>query len=137
MQWDGGQTSGFSTSKPWLLLAENYVIENVAEQQREPHSLYRLYRQLIEIRKSHAALQRGSYRLIAATRDLLLYLREFKNDRVLVGLNLGGEPTAVTLAPQMAGYVLLSSHFDRENESLSGDLALRPHEGIVINCQSS
>jgi len=47
MQWDGTPFAGFSTAKPWLPLAENYVVENVAEQQREPDSMLRFYRRLI------------------------------------------------------------------------------------------
>src|SRR3954471_1828483 len=48
MQWDGGKYAGFSTTRPWLPLAENYVVENVTEEERDPRSMYQLYRALIE-----------------------------------------------------------------------------------------
>ncbi len=131
MQWNGAPFAGFSSAKPWLPLAQNYVVENVAEQQRDPCSMLRFYRRLIGLRKSRPVLQSGSYRPVAATGDLLLYLREFEHERILVALNLGAEPAAVTLSSEMAGHVLLSTHGDRENEPAGGDLALRPHEGVL------
>jgi len=134
MQWDGGRYAGFSIAKPWLPLAQNYVIENVAEQQREPRSIYRLYRALIEARKSHPALRHGAYQPIVASGDLLLYVRQLENDRILVALNLGDEPAALDFpAEAISGRVLLSSHCDRENELVSNSLALRPNEGVVID----
>jgi len=133
MQWDGGRYAGFSGTRPWLPLAQNYVVENVAEEQRDPRSMYRLYRALIELRKSYPALQHGSYRPIVAAGDLLLYVRELEGNRMLVALNLGREPTAVDFPSETAsGHLLLSSHCDREEEPISGNLALRPHEGIIV-----
>src|SRR4051812_26379369 len=100
MQWDNGKYAGFSTGRPWLPLAENYVVENVAEERRDPRSMYRLYRALIELRRSHPALRRGSYRPVVATGDLLLYVREFESNRILVALNLGAEPAVMDFPPE-------------------------------------
>ena len=103
-----------------------------AQQRSEPGSICRLYRQLIEVRRSHTALQRGSYRPIVAGGDLLLYLRELESSRILVALNLGGDPAAFTFPPDaMSGRLLLSTHCDREGEAVSSTLALRPHEGVI------
>jgi alpha-glucosidase len=134
MQWDGGAYAGFSQAKPWLPLAGNAPIENIAGQQKDPASIYQLYRSLIELRKAHPALQLGSYRPIVTTGDLMLYVRELEDNRILVALNLGAEPTAVTFPGEMIvpGHVLLSTYCDRGNEPISNDLALRGHEGVVI-----
>jgi alpha-glucosidase len=133
MQWDGSPHAGFSTSEPWLPLSWTALTENVAQQQSDPSSIYHLYRRLIALRKSQSALQLGSYRPVVASGDLLLYIRELADDRILAALNLGAESAMVSL-PQGAasGRLLLSTHLDREGEHVSHDFALRAHEGIIV-----
>jgi alpha-glucosidase len=133
MQWDDGPNAGFSSVKPWLPLAQNAVVENVVQEQADPHSIYHLHRELIALRKAHSTLQLGSYRPIVASGDLLLYVRELAGSQIFVALNLGAEPAVVGF-PQgtVAGTLLLSTHCDRENERVTGDLALRAQEGIIV-----
>jgi len=133
MPWDESRYAGFSTVKPWLPLARNGGVDNVARQQTDAHSIYHLYRKLIALRKSQPALQAGSYRRIAAEGDLLLYVRELADTRVFVALNLGAEPAAVSL-PQhtVSGRLLLSTHHDRESGQVSRDFALRGQEGAIV-----
>jgi alpha-glucosidase len=133
MQWDDGPNAGFSTAKPWLPLAQNAVVENVVHEQGDPHSIYHLHGGLIALRKAHSTLQLGSYRPIVASGDLLLYVRELAGSRIFVALNLGAEPAVVGF-PQgtVAGTLLLSTFGDRENEGVRGELALRAHEGIIV-----
>jgi alpha-glucosidase len=137
MQWDDGPYSGFSSAKPWLPLAGNAVVENLAQQQADQASIYHLYRRLIALRKAHPALQLGSYRPVVASGDLLLYMRELHDDRIFAALNLGAEPAVVSF-PQdaISGSLLLSTYGDREDERISGDLALRAHEGILVKLAS-
>jgi alpha-glucosidase len=138
MQWDDSPHASFSSSKPWLPLAENAVVENVAEQQADPHSIYHLYRRLIALRKSHPALLLGSYRPLVASGDLLLYVRELAEVSIFVALNFGAEPAGVSFPPDaVSGTLLLSTRCDREREHVSGDIALRPHEGVIIELEAS
>jgi alpha-glucosidase len=133
MQWDDTPHAGFSSTKPWLPLAANAVVENVARQQADAHSIYHLYRKLVALRKSRPALQFGSYRPLVASGDLLLYVREVAAGAIFVALNLGAEPAVVSFPHgAVSGLVLISTHCDRENEQVSGDLALRAHEGIIV-----
>jgi alpha-glucosidase len=132
MQWDDSRNAGFSTAAPWLPLADNYREENVEAQRRNKASLLNLYRRLIALRRSRAALVRGTYRPLHATGDLLLYVRTYAGERLLVALNIGGEPLRAQLTKPPVGKVLLSSGADREGEALDHALDLRPHEGLVI-----
>jgi alpha-glucosidase len=137
MQWDDGRYAGFSDAKPWLPLAANAVVDNVAQQQAQPDSIYHLYCKLIALRKAHTALQLGTYWQVVARGDLLLYVREQHDERIFVALNLGGEPTVATFPKDaISGTLLLSTYGDRENERVSGDLALRAHEGILVALSS-
>jgi alpha-glucosidase len=138
MQWDGSRHAGFSSAKPWLPLAENYPVVNAAEESEEPGSMYRLYRRLIELRKSRPSLQLGSYRPVVASGDLLLYLRERGEEHTLVALNLGSEPTTLPCPAGMAnGRVLLSTNGDIDREMVACANALRAHEGVVIGLSLS
>lgn len=47
------------------------------------------YRRLIEVRRSHRALQTGAHRLISAEGDLLIFAREEGSDAVVVAVNRG------------------------------------------------
>lgn len=133
MQWDSGLGAGFSTVEPWLPLAADSVRENVATQRGEPGSLLNLYRRLIVVRRVRPALRSGSYEPVAASGDLLVYVRSHQRDRVLVALNLGAEPVALTLKGEVAnGRILVSSLGDRDGEEVTGAIYLRSHEGTVI-----
>ncbi|MFG1424681.1 alpha-amylase family glycosyl hydrolase [Roseixanthobacter glucoisosaccharinicivorans] len=132
MQWDDGPFAGFSTVEPWLPLAADFPEVNVAAQRGNGHSMLTLVRRLIEVRRGREELMLGAYRALAAQGDLLLYVRVRDGaGRVLVALNLGDEPLSATL-PGLAGEVLLSTFCDREEERISGEIALRANEGLMV-----
>ena len=58
-----------------------------------------LYRRLIAARRASSALQVGAYQPIEANGDLLLFVRASGQERMLITLNLGGEPTTVAGLP--------------------------------------
>jgi alpha-glucosidase len=132
-QWDRTQFAGFSTAKPWLPVAANYDQQNVAVQSRDPGSIYRLYRRLIALRREQPPLLHGTYRPIVASGNLLVYMREFESDQILVALNLGPEPATVPLPPgRPAGTLLASTFGDRDDEPVHGTIDIRANEGTVI-----
>ena len=132
MQWDPSPHGGFSAVEPWLPLAEDFRSENVENERREATSIYNLHRRLIATRREQPALALGSYRPIAAQGDLLLYEREHGGDRILVALNLGSDPASVSFPQPLQGRVLVSCFADRDGEAVTGDIELRPDEGLVI-----
>jgi alpha-glucosidase len=98
MQWNGEKFAGFSIAKPWLPVEPSYRNRNVAQQNDEPASMLHLYRRLIELRRSHEALQIGGYRPIMAADELLLFVREHGGEKLLIALNVGQESTSVGFA---------------------------------------
>lgn len=132
MQWDGSAFAGFSDVEPWLPLAPDHTEVNVQAALADPHSMLTLYRRLLSLRRSHPSLATGAYVAVAAEGDLLLYRREGEAERLLVALNLGGEPLLVA-APEIEGKLLLSTFCDREAEPVQGEISLRGHEGVVIH----
>jgi len=133
MQWDGTACAGFSAHEPWLPVAANYEEQNVAEQRHKRDSMLMLHMRLTKLRRQRLSLRLGSFQPLVSRGDLLLYLREHQDDRILVALNMGGEPTAVTfMEDELRGEVLISTYGDREREMVCGSIELRGNEGVVV-----
>ena len=132
MQWEGTRNGGFSSVEPWLPISSTFRETNVASQCDDAASLYQLIRRLLRLRRSSPALMSGSYRPIVASGDLLLYTRLCGRDRLLIALNLGSEPTAVTFpSDTLTGRLLVSSYGDRKDETVAGTINLRGNEGAI------
>jgi alpha-glucosidase len=137
MQWSARENAGFTTGEPWLPLADDYAVVNVEAERDDPRSMLSLYRRLIELRQGEPALEVGRFEPAAAEGDVLAYFRRSRAGETdfLIALNLGPEPHVLSdaLPPDGAGgTVALSTHPDRAGDHVSGDLHLRPDEGIVV-----
>jgi alpha-glucosidase len=132
MQWDGSVHAGFTVGEPWLPVSPDYLSVNASAQLGDSTSLLRLYQELLKLRRAHRALSMGNYAQLAADGDLLAYVRETPDERMLVVLNLGSHPGALSFdSLGCSGRVLLSSFLDRNNEKLAGTVDLRPAEGVI------
>jgi len=133
MQWDASEHAGFSKVEPWLPLADDYFDENVEKQRTDRGSIYNLYRRLIAVRRARPALKTGSYRLIVASGDLLIFQRE-GTATILIALNFGEEPALVNLpAAYGHGRILVSTRGDRDDQRVDGPFELRSYEGLAID----
>ena len=102
MQWDATANAGFSSSAPWLPIPPSYRAHNVASELKDSSSILNVYRQLLRLRRGNAALREGEY--VALNEDdpnVLSYLRKYKNQAVLVALNMSDSAQVVKfdLAP--------------------------------------
>ena len=137
MKWDATKSAGFSDADPWLPVADNFRDENVDSFRKDKGSLYWLYRRLIHFRRKHGALAEGSYKPLMASGDLLLFCRELRDERIVIALNMGPEPLAVSFADEkLSGRVLLSSFADREGEEVRTSIDLRGNEGVIVKVDS-
>jgi alpha-glucosidase len=133
MQWDATAGAGFTTAKPWLPLADDYIQENVANLDADSGSILNLYRALIGLRKKLPQLADGAYQPIAAQGDILLYRRTGEGEAVVVALNLGAEPVSISASSIGLGHeIVLSTSLDRQGEQVQGDLDLRGNEGVIL-----
>ena len=88
-------------------------------------------------RRKSAALAQGGYRPYLTERDLLIYFREFEEERVLIALNLTHIDSAITFPlGQIVGSVLVSIFGDRDGEHVADTVVLRGDEGLVIKLAS-
>ena len=105
MQWDGGWNAGFSSADPESLYSPlildpvyGYPAVNVYSQKRSGHSLLAWMKRIITTRKSTQVFGRGSIEFLhPANHRVLAYVRQLKNETVLVVNNLSSSAQAVEL----------------------------------------
>ena len=107
MQWDATTSAGFSSTTPWLPVANDFGRDNVANLDADTTSILNLYRALINLRRGSRALQDGTYDPIAAENDLLIYARRGDDTTTVVILNLAADP--LQLCPKRSGLWAKSS----------------------------
>lgn len=131
MQWDGSANAGFCPPdvEPWLPVAPGHEERNVARQAGDPDSILALYRRLLALRRSSAALRRGRYRRLPAPEGCLAYLREAGAERMAVAVNFTSEETAVAL-PE--GVVAVHTSVREEGEGVRGTYRLGGDQAVVV-----
>ena len=86
--------------------------------------MLRLTQALLTLRRQEAALSVGDYIPISCERTLLAYERRAGDSRLLIALNLGGEPLPLPEAAKGAERLL---------STLAGEAdELRGNEGLVL-----
>lgn len=94
MQWSSEANAGFSTnSSTWLPINPNYVTVNVAAETAADTSHLKLYKQLVDLRKSKT-LQYGTTRYAAINENVVAIKRA-----------LSGQPTYVLVANVLNSHV--------------------------------
>jgi len=89
---------------------------------------------LLAYRRAKPSLQHGSYQAVeTSSADCYAFLRAFGEERQLIVLNFAGKRCQLTVAGCTAGTLTLSTELDRSGPVNLGNLALRPHEGVVID----
>lgn len=105
MQWSADRNAGFSRARrqqlysPVIVDAEyHYEAVNVEAQQNNPHSLLWWTKRLIALRKRYKAFGRGTLEFLQPeNRKVLVFIRRFENEQILVLANLSRFVQAVEL----------------------------------------
>jgi alpha-glucosidase len=98
MQWSAGENAGFTKGKPWLPIPASYVTHNVATESQDPNSILNFYKELLDLHHHDPALLEGDYvALNTDDPDVLSYLRRYRNQAVLVVLNMSSGTHEVKL----------------------------------------
>ncbi|MGG0151074.1 alpha,alpha-phosphotrehalase [Bacillus mycoides] len=135
MQWNEEVNSGFTTSTPWISVADSYTEINVEKALEDKESVFYHYKKLIELRKTYDVITKGKYAVLDENDPKIwAYTRTVNNEVLLVINNFYGEEIVYS-APvhvQLEGMkqeVLLSNYKDSGGDITS--LSLRPYESIV------
>lgn len=131
MQWDDSPNAGFTTGRPWLPLANNYERVNVAMQSADEQSTLSFYKQLLQLRRELTALHNGSLTFVdGAPEEVVAYVREAGEQRLLVAINFGSQEQKVDISNiSSAAVSLLSTHFTQHKSSV---ITLQPHESVLL-----
>ena len=137
MQWDDTTNAGFSKSKPWLPVPASYKTHNVATELKDPNSILSFYKQVLALRHANHALLDGQYiALNENDPNVLSYLRKYKDETVLIVLNMSPSAQKVSFdlsAQSLAdakATTLVASVSQRREATLS-NLTLEPF-GVYI-----
>ncbi|HEY5004083.1 MAG TPA: alpha-amylase family glycosyl hydrolase [Ktedonobacteraceae bacterium] len=135
MQWDSSANAGFSPSgvSPWLPVAADYQVYNVAAEQNDPRSFLALVRGLLELRRASSILTVGSYQFLDQDNTACFaYQRGQDGVHYVVVLNISSQEQVVKLPQLGHGRIVLSTYMDREGNIDLGEVHLRGDEGYVI-----
>jgi alpha-glucosidase len=132
MQWSAEGNAGFSAVTPWLPVGERYKSYNVESEKKDPHSILNYYRQLLSMRHTNSALLEGRYiALNENDPNVLAYARSYREETVLVVLNMSGVAQRVRLDLASKGLrgkdakTLLSS-FSAPTQVDNGEISVEP-----------
>jgi alpha-glucosidase len=137
MQWNDGPNAGFSKAKPWLPVPANAKSHNVASEMKDENSMLSFYRQLLALRHKEPALLEGDFQLLNGNDpNVLSYARRYKDEAILVMLNMSGTEQQARLDISPLGFgtarvsvLLTSSH--KPLPPASGTVPMEPYSAFI------
>jgi alpha-glucosidase len=106
MPWEADRPhAGFSTAKPWLPVPEDHRLRAADTQGAD--SVLAHYRATLAFRKTQRALIDGSIRFIGEDTEVLAFVREEGNERLLCVFNFGRKPVSWPIPDEFASLGLL------------------------------
>jgi len=126
MQWNTSENAGFSETKPWLPVPASYKTHNVETELKNPDSILNFYKRVLALRHDDAALRDGDYvALNKNDHNVLSYLRRYKDEAVLVALNMSSSKQQVSfdlraqgIKANMASTLLTTMKTNQEKAAL-------------------
>ncbi len=126
--WDATPLHGWPAD-PWLPWPPEAGVLNAESEAADPHSMLALYRRLLAIRRSSAALELGSWRLVGSPGSTLAYERSSGDDIRRVAINFADEPVASVLGADGWKVEITT---DRERADQPWDGSLARSEAVIL-----
>jgi len=132
MQWDKFQNAGFGKGKPWLPVHPDYRTHNVETQAKDPDSVLNYHKKIIKLRRTNSTLREGSYvPLNENDAHVLAFLREYRGEKVLVAMNMSGEPRTASFSVGSTARTLVSSTKAVPKTVKLAPLKLEPFQSFI------
>jgi alpha-glucosidase len=133
MQWDENVNAGFSKATPWLLVPPTAKTHNVAVESKDPESILSFYKKVLKLRHTNKCLLDGRYLAINENdQNVLSYLRIYKDEAVLVALNMSGTVQKPNFQISKNGFASAKSLLATGNSSAQGDIVTLEPYGVFI-----
>jgi alpha-glucosidase len=133
MQWNDGANAGFTTATPWLPVPSTYKTHNVAAELQDPNSVLEFYKSVLKLRHANAALREGNYTpLNENDPNVLSYLRVYKDQAVLVALNLSSSPQRVIYQLKRQGFTVVKGLLATGQSGIEGEEVTLAPFGVFL-----
>lgn len=133
MQWDESENAGFSKATPWLPVPPTAKTHNVADESKDPESILAFYKKVLKLRHTNRCLLDGSYLpLNENDQNVLSYLRVYKDQAVLIALNMSGTAQKADFQISKNGFSSAKSLVATGNSSSKGDIVTLDPYGVFI-----
>lgn len=120
MQWTNGEASGFTSGQPWIDIAPNYKEVNVEQAIEDDHSVFHMYRRLIDLRHNHDILTYGDITPLYMTHDqLFIYRRNYQSKSWLLIANFSKEAVMIPRDLDTEGDIIIQNG-TITNDEISG-----------------
>ena len=137
MQWNDGANAGFSKANPWLPVPPSAKTHNVATEQKDQNSVLSFYRQLLALRHKEPALLDGDYlSLNQNDPNVLTYIRRYKDEAILVALNMSALDQNVKFDLSPLGFVapkltVLLTNLHKPPAGMADQLPMEPYSAFI------
>jgi alpha-glucosidase len=133
MQWDESKNAGFSDAKPWLPVPPSSKTHNVADELKDTDSILSFYKSVLNLRHTNKALLDGSYvPLNENDKNVLTYLRVYKDETVLVALNMTGVVRTANVQLNKNGFKSATKLAGTGKSAAKGDVVELEPFGVFI-----
>jgi oligo-1,6-glucosidase len=130
MQWSNSPNGGFSSTKPWMRVNDDYPVCNAKQQQGDKNSVLAYWKRLLILRKQYAELfVYGDFDLINKEDEkLFCFTKTWKGEKAFVALNFSGQELEFALPSEIRSdttKILVDTVIDGKEGSLL------PYEGRI------
>ncbi len=114
-------------------MPETAKTHNVADESKDPESVLEFYKRVLKLRHSNPALLDGSYVPINDNdQNVLSYLRTYKDQTVIVALNMSGAEQTLNIGMSQHGFSSIDSLIATGKSSVKGDIVTLEPYGVFI-----
>ena len=133
MQWTDERYCGFSDTKPWIPVSDNFEKINVKKQKQDRDSILEFYKKLIMLRKEKEVIARGNIEVMEVENaGVLAYTRCLDKQKLLVCCNFRDVESQMEFTQEWKSGRKILGNYEENHKNNYKVLTLRPYEIIVL-----
>ena len=133
MQWTDERYCGFSDTKPWSPVSDNFEKINVKKQKQDRDSILEFYKKLIMLRKEKEVIARGNIEFMEVENaGVLAYTRCLDKQKLLVCCNFRDVESQMEFTQEWKSGRKILGNYEENHKNNYKVLTLRPYEIIVL-----
>jgi len=133
MQWTDERYCGFSDTKPWIPVSDNFEKITVKKQKQDRDSILEFYKKLIMLRKEKEVIARGNIEFMEVENaGVLAYTRCLDKQKLLVCCNFRDVESQMEFTQEWKSGRKILGNYEENHKNNYKVLTLRPYEIIVL-----